>query len=174
MPAEIRPTQNMVRKAVFDILGQDMSGVSFIDLFAGSGAVGFEALSRGAFNVTLVEKDPKCVETIRENRRIFREILDEHPEQKLQLIEADAFATVKDLTRKEIKFDVVFVDPPYHAGLAKKALKTLEAYDIFLPASTLVVQCESEETLPAGFGRFSVYKKKIYGHTLVAVYQVGA
>jgi len=170
MPADIRPTQNIVRKAVFDILGQDMSGVSFIDLFAGSGAVGFEALSRGATQVTLVEKDPKSLETIRENRRIFYEILADHPDQKLELIEADAFATIKDLARRGCRFDIVFIDPPYDLGLVKKSLKTLEAYDIVSPASILVVQCERDEILPAQTGRFSIYKRKAYGRTTVAIY----
>ena len=171
MPADIRPTPNIVRKAVFDILGQDMSGMTLVDLFAGSGAVGFEALSRGATHVTLVEKESICVDTIRENRKVFQAVLDEHPDQKLELIEADAFATIKDLARHNRRFDIVFVDPPYDLGLARKSLKTLEAYDIFSPSSMLVAQCESRETLPAEFGRFSIYKKKTYGRTQVVVYQ---
>lgn len=171
MPADIRPTQNVVRKAVFDILGQDMSGLSLIDIFAGSGAVGFEALSRGAAKVTLVERNPKSLEVIRENRRIFEPILKDHPDQTLDVIEADAFAAIKELSRRGRTFDIVFVDPPYGAGLAKKSLKTLGAYDIFAPASWLVIQCEDDETLPAETGRFSVYKKKTYGRTQVGIYR---
>ena len=66
MPAGIRPTQNKVRKAVFDILG-DIEGLSFLELFAGSAAVGFEAVSRGVSNLTLVEYNPECLKAIRKN-----------------------------------------------------------------------------------------------------------
>ena len=71
MPFGIRPTQSITRKALFDILGQDLEGVTMLDLFAGSGAVGLEAISRGAKKVILVEKDPKCADVINENIRIL-------------------------------------------------------------------------------------------------------
>ena len=64
---DVRPTQNLVRKAVFDILGQDFTGVSFLELFSGSGAVGLEAFSRGAREVTLVDHDPLCIKTMEKN-----------------------------------------------------------------------------------------------------------
>ena len=70
MPAEIPPTQNLVRKAVFDILG-DINGVEFLELFAGSGAVGFEAFSRGAKMVTLVERVSSCLEVIHKNLQLL-------------------------------------------------------------------------------------------------------
>src|SRR3989338_8645565 len=67
MPEGIRPTQNLTRKALFDLLGHDLTGLTFLDLFAGSGGVGLEALSRGAQKVTFVEKDENNSQLIREN-----------------------------------------------------------------------------------------------------------
>ncbi|MCK4882806.1 MAG: RsmD family RNA methyltransferase, partial [Candidatus Omnitrophica bacterium] len=67
MPNGIRPTQSIAREALFDILGQDLEGITLLDLFAGSGAIGLEAISRGAAKATMVEKDAKCVEVINEN-----------------------------------------------------------------------------------------------------------
>src|SRR3989338_242258 len=67
LPVHIRPTQNIVREAIFDLIGHDLSGLTFLDLFAGSGAIGFEAISRGASRVTLVESDFKCFEVLQKN-----------------------------------------------------------------------------------------------------------
>ena len=72
MPQGIRPTQNVVRKALFDVLGQDMEGIDFLDLFAGSGAVGLEALSRGAKKVVFVDHDPRCIEVIEKNISLLK------------------------------------------------------------------------------------------------------
>ena len=71
MPSGIRPTQNVLRAAVFDILGHDKKGLTFLDLFSGSGAVGLEAISRGAKEVTMVEKDPKNAEAHAQLARVY-------------------------------------------------------------------------------------------------------
>ena len=89
MPAGIRPTQDLLRAAIFDLLGHDMEGLTFLDLFSGSGAVGLEAISRGAKEVTMVERDPKNAQTICENCRILGVDLG----AKNRLLESDVFAT---------------------------------------------------------------------------------
>jgi len=82
MPAGIRPTQSITRKALFDMIGHDQSGVKFLDLFAGSGAVGIEAYSLGAEKVVMVERSPKCLSTIRENLSILG-IAENDPEDRM-------------------------------------------------------------------------------------------
>jgi len=170
MPNGIRPTQSIARKALFDLLGQDMEGIVFLDLFAGSGAVGLEAISRGAARVTMVEKDPRCVEVIQENIRLLS--IGEGVEGLLpyEVIHSDALAAVKIFQSRGKAFDVVFVDPPYGRGLAKKALKTLEAYDILHPNCTLVIQHEKREILPEQQGRFLLFRQKKYGSTFLTIY----
>ena len=155
MPFGIRPTQSIARKALFDILGQDLEGVTFLDLFAGSGAVGLEAISRGAAKATMVEKDPKCAAVITENISLLSIEPNEAGAFPYEIVQTDAFAAVKLFARQDKKFDVVFVDPPYGLGLAKKALKTLEGYDILHPNCTVVIQHEKGEILPEKQGRFS-------------------
>jgi len=167
----IRPTQSIVRKTLFDILGQDMGGMSLLDLFAGSGAVGLEAISRGAVQTTFVEKDPRCAAVIEENIGLFIPKGDEAEFLPYQIVQTDAFAAIKMFSRQNKKFDVVFVDPPYSRGLAKKALKTLEAYDILQPNCVAIIQHEKREILPEKQGRFLLFRQKKFGSTVISLYK---
>ena len=190
MPAKISPTQNLVRKAIFDILG-DIKGVNFLELFAGSGAVGLEAFSRGAKTVTLIERDPQCLEVIHENLRLL-DIVHSHgnhgchkeiaSSQKallamtqtadpLIVIPAEVFLSLKQLALKNKKYDIVFLDPPFGRGLGKKALKALCAYDILTPNCFLLIQGEKNEILPAQEGRFYLIREKKYGASRLSVYE---
>jgi len=173
MPAGISPTQNIVRKAVFDILGHDLSGLNFLDLFAGSGAVGLEAISRGADRTVFVEKDTRCSEIIGDNIAvlgIMREL--EEKRSLYELVNADGFASIKMFFRQNVKFDVVFADPPYGRGLAKKTLKTLCSYDILHPNSLLFIQHEIKECLPDFQGRFILFRRKRYGMSMLSLYNI--
>jgi 16S rRNA (guanine966-N2)-methyltransferase len=170
MPSGIRPTQSIARKALFDILGQDMQGLVWLDLFAGSGAVGLEAISRGAAKAVMVEKDPKCVEVIRGNIDLLSIGPNESGAMPYDIIQTDAFAAIKAFGRQDKKFDIIFIDPPYGRGLAKKALKTLGGYDILQPNCTVVVQHEKGETLPEKQGRFLTFRQKKYGSTVFSIY----
>lgn len=167
----IRPTRSIVRKALFDILGQNMEGMTLLDLFAGSGAVGLEALSRGALKATFVEKDPRCATVIEENIGLLSIHKDKTGILPYEIVQTDAFAAIKLFSRQNKKFDVVFVDPPYSQGMAKKALKTLGAYDILQPNCIAVIQHEKKEILPEKQGRFLLFKQKKYGSTIFSLYK---
>jgi 16S rRNA (guanine(966)-N(2))-methyltransferase RsmD len=167
----IRPTQGIVRKALFDILGQDMEGVTLLDLFAGSGAVGLEALSRGAKKAVFVDNDPRCAAVIGENIGLLSIRKDGTGIHPYEIFQTDAFAAIKVFARQGKKFDVVFIDPPYSRELAKKALKTLEAYDILHPACHIVIQHDKKEILPDQQGRFLLFRQKKYGSTIFSIYK---
>ena len=182
MPQGIRPTQNLVRKAVFDIL-KDVRGSVFLDIFAGSGAVGLEACSRGAQRVVFIEKDPSCIQVIRENFELLglEAPLKAGPQgpggavssqDPIQLIPGDAFAFLKKSAGRAEKFDIIFFDPPYGRGLGKKTLKTLAAHDIVQPNSLIIVQTTATETLPKREGRFFLVREKRYGASVLAIYRV--
>ncbi|MBF0386339.1 MAG: 16S rRNA (guanine(966)-N(2))-methyltransferase RsmD [Candidatus Omnitrophica bacterium] len=174
MPAHIRPTQNLLRKAVFDIIGHDLEGLSFLDLFSGSGAMGFEALSCGAHEVCLIERDPKCIEVIEENLMIIKP---GERGQRADLITKDVFASVKLMAREGRKFHVVFFDPPFDQKLGRKTLKTLLTHDILHPNSFLVAQYGTDETLPEldGVveiaGRFLLVRDKVYGSSRLTIFE---
>ena len=172
MPADIRPTQNMVRKAIFDIIGHDMTGMHFLDLFAGSGAVGLEAFSSGAQTVTIVEKDAKCAQTIERNLE-FLGIKSIGEEGRMcQFIQGDVFAVIKSFSQRKRRFDVVFLDPPYDEGLAKKTLKTLSAYDILHPNSLVIAECGKREGLPYVEHEFEIMTERKYGKSCLIIYKI--
>ena len=174
MPAGIEPTQNVVRKAVFDIIGQDQEGVRFLELFAGSGAVGLEAISRRAQEVVFVERDPKCVDVIHENLKRLG-LADgpflPQPSVSYEVIMNDAYASVKLLASRKRKFDVVFADPPYDLGHPKKLLKTLSAHDILHPNCLVIIQYSRREHHPIEDNRFKLIKQKNYGLSNLAVFE---
>jgi 16S rRNA (guanine(966)-N(2))-methyltransferase RsmD len=109
---DLRPTPDRVRETLFNWLGQDLSGMACLDLFAGSGALGFEALSRGAASVVMVEKDAAALRALRENASKLGA-------GNLTVVRGDALEFARE-TRS--RFDVVFVDPPYRLGLQAAAL----------------------------------------------------
>jgi 16S rRNA (guanine(966)-N(2))-methyltransferase RsmD len=111
--ADLRPTPDRVRETLFNWLGQDLSGLACLDLFAGSGALGFEALSRGAASSVMVEKDAAALRALRDNAQKLGAT-------NLTVVRGDALEFARE-TRA--RFDVVFVDPPYRLGLQAAALK---------------------------------------------------
>ena len=166
MPVGIRPTQNVLRAAIFDLLGHDLSGLSFLELFAGSGAVGLEAISRGANEVVMVEHNDLNAKTIRENC----ELLGIDLGGQFSLVHADAFKTVKSFSEEKRQFDIVFFDPPYSQKLAKKALKLLTLRDILHAQSLVCVQLEATENLEIP-ERFTVLSQRRYGSSYLTLLQ---
>ena len=162
-PKGIRPTQNLVRKAIFDILG-DVNGISFLELFAGTGAVGFEALSLGAAEVVLVESERKAVEAIRKNIEGLKA-----QNCRLCLLEVDK--AIRVLHREGKSFGIIFMDPPYYHDLPKKTLQTLSSYDILAPYGFLVVQHFKKDELPKEELGLNLVKVGRYGDTFLTIYQ---
>jgi 16S rRNA (guanine966-N2)-methyltransferase len=172
MPGDIRPTQNIVRKSFFDTMADEIEGCQFIDLFAGSGAVGIEALSRGAKKVVFVEKESQFADLIRENLGLvgFNPLTNKG--QQVELLCQDAFVTTKTFASKAVSFDIVFADPPYGRALAKKILKTINLYDIVRPTCKVIIQHDKHEILPEREGRFLVFRKKKYGSSWLSYYEI--
>jgi 16S rRNA (guanine966-N2)-methyltransferase len=172
MPKGTRPTQDKVRKALFDILG-GVEGQSFLELFAGSGAVGFEALSRGASAVTLVERDSACLRVINKNAASLGAA------ESCVVCPWEAEKAILTFHRDARKFDIIFLDPPYHKGkaacgllpsLTKKTLQTLIQYDILAPNGFVVAEHFDKDELPAASGELALVKESAYGDTLLSFY----
>ncbi|MBF0533084.1 MAG: 16S rRNA (guanine(966)-N(2))-methyltransferase RsmD [Candidatus Omnitrophica bacterium] len=168
---DIRPTQNIVRKSLFDTLGQDWAGVVFLDVFAGSGMIGLEALSRGAKKVVFVEKNAEVYAILRGNLEGLNAQPAADGHWPYEALQADAFVALKTFFREKKQFDVVFLDPPYGLGLAKKALKTIETHDILHANSLLVIEHENAEILPERHGRFTLFRRKRFGSSVLSYYQ---
>ncbi|UTH75433.1 16S rRNA (guanine(966)-N(2))-methyltransferase RsmD [Chromobacterium sp. IIBBL 290-4] len=136
----LRPTPDRVRETLFNWLGQDLHGKSCLDLFAGSGALGFEAASRGARRVVMVEKSRKVYESLRDNRQLLSAAA-------IDVVNGDALLYLKNGRER---FDVIFLDPPYDSDLLAQALPLLAG----LLADDGVVYMEARqwpEALPDGW-----------------------
>ena len=125
----LRPTPDRVRETLFNWLGQTLDGLACLDLFAGSGALGFEAASRGAARVVMVEKDAEAFAALRK----FKELVGM---RNVELVRGDAFAYLE----REGRFDVVFLDPPFGQNAATEALAKLPAR--LAPGAHVYVEAE--------------------------------
>lgn len=114
----LRPTPDRVRETLFNWLGQDLSGQSCLDLFAGSGALGFEAASRGADRVVLVEQAPRVLAALKENAGLLGS------GTRVEIVRSDA---IQYLASTGSKFDTIFLDPPYKQGWIDRLAKYLPA-----------------------------------------------
>jgi len=158
----IRPTSDKIKETLFNIL-HDVQGENFLDLFAGSGSVGMEALSRGAARVVFIEKNVVLANAIKNNV----ENLGLRPQCEMLIMEVGR--GIRELGEKREKFDTLFADPPYEKGLIKKTLKNLEDGRLFTGSSTIVVQHSKRETLPESMSDHYVLRdQRIYGDTALS------
>jgi 16S rRNA (guanine966-N2)-methyltransferase len=134
--AGLRPTPDRVRETLFNWLGQDLSGLACLDLFAGSGALGFEAASRGARQSVLVEQSPNVVAALRENARLLGD------PASLEIVRSDA---LQYLASTANRFDVIFLDPPYRKGWIARVESLLPR----VAADDAAIYVEAEEELAA-------------------------
>jgi 16S rRNA (guanine(966)-N(2))-methyltransferase RsmD len=158
-----RPITDRAKEALFSILGAETVDARFLDLFAGTGSVGIEALSRGAASATFVEKNPKALSTIRENLRRTR--LGSYG----RVVRADVF---KYLGRDPQCFDVIYVAPPQYLGLANQTVQALDAEPGWLAPETLVVvQVFPKEYQSLPLTTLQLTDQRTYGSTLLSFYR---
>ena len=168
IPTQIRATEAKVRQALFNILGPSIEGARVLDGFAGSGAIGFEALSRGAAFVAFVESDTEGVLCIRENlTRLDAEL----PRSAWRLVHMDIERGLRQLAEAEAPFDLIIFDPPYRTDDGKKALNTVVECAILAPAGLAVVEHDQRAVLPASVGPLRQWKRHRYGDTVLSFYQ---
>ena len=168
-PNGIRPTLDNVRKAIFDILGGSVEGAKILDLFSGSGALGLEALSRGAGSCIFVDNSRASVKAIKDN-------LEEFGLERAAVAEvvyADSRAAIERLARDGARFDFIFMDPPYYKEFAKKSLSLLADCDILAETGVAVLEHSKHDPLPNLSGGLKLLRTARYGDTLVSFYSKG-
>lgn len=169
-PKHVRPTQDKVRKSMFDYLRLVTEGSRVLDLFAGSGAFGIEAISRGAKSVYFIDHDKRCNSIIEKNLHKLG-ILDKGDLEVYNFTQ-DCFRALEILSKKKEVFDIVFLDPPYRSGLAKKALKTLWSSGIVAPYGFVLAEHSRKEEVK-GDVPVEPLKETDYGDTRVSVFRSG-
>lgn len=158
-----RPITDRVKESLFDILGGDVIGSAFLDLFAGTGGVGIEALSRGAAFARFVDLDAQAVGTVRTNLQITG------LGDRAEVLRMDAFALLD--REPDRSFEYVYVAPPQYKGLWKKALLHLDAHPAWLVEDAwVIVQIFPGEFEPVELVSLSEFDRRKYGSTLLVFY----
>ncbi|MBI1423578.1 MAG: 16S rRNA (guanine(966)-N(2))-methyltransferase RsmD [Gammaproteobacteria bacterium] len=150
---QLRPTPDRVRETLFNWLMPVIDGARCLDLFAGSGALGLEALSRGAAEVVFVDRDPKVVTYLRETLRLLKA---EHAE----VIQANALDYLAGAARG---FDIVFLDPPYQSDVLLPCCQALESQAWLHPKAYIYIETASESPLPALPDNWEITREKTAG-----------
>jgi len=160
-PKNIRPTQGMVKQAIFNMVGPEIEDAEVLDLFAGSGALGIEALSRGAASVTFVDRQPRGLDILRQNLDAlgFKD--------RARIVRGDAVRWLEASPDAIRAAGFVFLDPPYDDAVLDRALKVLDR-----EATHAVVLAEHSrrQTMPA-MTRLKVDRQRKYGDTMVTVFR---
>ena len=156
---DIRPTTDMVKEAVFNILQFELEGARVLDLFAGTGQLGIEALSRGAAEAVFVDGSSAAVKIVRENLKLCG--------FEARVLQGDAIGYLPSLGR----FDVVFLDPPYDSGLLEKALEVIENVDLLSDGGIIVCESRREKIMPELEPPYRRTLTRNYGKVCLTVYK---
>lgn len=164
-----RPSSSMVRGSVFNILQNKIEGAEFLDLFAGSGLMGLEALSRGAKHATFIEKEKNAQECLQKN------ILTLHVENESTLLRGDALILLKAIAKKHKKFDVIYIDPPYSKEgenrLLKESLSMIQEGDLLNEEGVLFFEESSKYTHIPSLEGISLVDTRTFGNTILVQYK---
>lgn len=162
-----RPTADRVKEAMFSIIGPYFSGERALDLFAGTGALGIEALSRGASRAVFVDSDPRCAAVIRQNL--------EHTglSGRAEVIRGDARRAAAELARRGEAFELVFLDPPYDRTDCDELLAELSARGLVAPGVVAVVEHRADVVYGDRFAGYVLRRRAVYGDTALSIYDHG-
>jgi len=159
-----RPITDRTKESLFNILGVDIQGSSLLDLFAGTGCVGIEALSRGALFARFLDKNQNAIHTIRSNLQITR------TNAQAEVVRMDAFHLLQ--AEPDRSFDYVYIAPPQYKGLWERALIDLDNSPNWLsPDAWVIVQIHPKEYLPTQLNNLVEFDQRRYGSTLLVFYE---
>lgn len=161
---DTRPTTDRVKENIFNLIQFEIMEERVLDLFAGSGALGLEAASRGAEHVVLVEASPKCAKVTQRNIEKSR------MGDKVDLLIKKVDQALAQLSGRE-PFHMIFMDPPYDKGFVVPTIESIDALGLLDESGMIVVEHNSKTTYPDVIGPFELGKFKKYGSTAVSIYR---
>jgi 16S rRNA (guanine(966)-N(2))-methyltransferase RsmD len=158
----LRPTSDRVKESIFNILQDEIVGKVVLDLFAGTGNLGIEALSRGAKKTIFVEKGRQALRLIQRNLTQFG------LEERSEILSKDANRAIGILKQKGESFDLILMDPPYQKGLIQKTLMKLNSHQIYHKDSILVIEHNRREPLSIVMEGWNLIRQRRIGDTLIS------
>ncbi|MBI3756116.1 MAG: 16S rRNA (guanine(966)-N(2))-methyltransferase RsmD [Deltaproteobacteria bacterium] len=167
--ASIRPTTDKVREAIFNILQQpDNDEFGFkkvLDIFAGTGAMGIEALSRGAERASFIDSSPKAIQVIKKNLELCAFT------DKASIIAKDAISALEQSARRGEQFDLIFIDPPYIASQTGKTLNTIAGKRLLAAEGIIVAESSKRMIWDGELNGIELFDRRRYGDTVVSFYK---
>jgi len=164
MPKDIRPTSNKARESIFNVFAGKVQDASVLDLFAGSGAIGIEAISRDASSVVFCDKYQSSIKVIEKNLKI----LTPQDIKKTEVMTKDALGAIKSLHNRDERFDIVFLDPPYYKSWIRKCLKYISIYDILTHSGFIIVEHFKKDKINFQEESFILMRQLTYGDTIIS------
>lgn len=155
---DTRPTTDRIKESLFNILAPSLPKCTFLDLFAGSGGIGIEALSRGGSKAVFVDASAVCKEIIEDNLR-HTKLYD-----RAEIIKKDVVQAIKVLGAENRRFDIIFLDPPYEGGYIEPTLQTIAAENILNKEGFIVVERSTDIPIENTYG-FHIFREKNYKNT---------
>ena len=155
---DIRPTTDNVKESVFNIIQFDIEGRRVLDLFAGTGQLGIECLSRGAESAVFVDKDRAAIQIVKENLKLCG--------LKGTVVQEDALSFLRHCGR----FDILFVDPPYDSNLYEPVLETVKLVDILSEGGIILCEARRDRALPEMTSPYRKRKEYVYGKVKLCLY----
>ena len=162
---ETRPTTDRGKVGLFNFIQFDIEGRKILDLFAGTGQLGIECLSRGAKAAVFVDRRTDAVKLIRENLKVT------NLSNRARVVSGDSMEYLKSVREQ---FDIIFLDPPYEAGLLEPAIAHIAKFDILSPHGIIVAEHPANRTLPALAEPYRLHRTYRYGKIGLTVYRRGA
>ncbi|WP_053366088.1 16S rRNA (guanine(966)-N(2))-methyltransferase RsmD [Bacillus sp. FJAT-27245] len=159
-----RPTTDKVKEAIFNMIGPYFEGGAGLDLFAGSGGLGIEALSRGLDTVIFVDRDPKAIMTIKENIDACSF------ESRTEVYRNDAERALKALKKRDLNFDYIFLDPPYKKQQLVSLLERIYSDGRLSRTGKIVCEHSKDVQMPDNAGGFEMIRSEVYGIIAITIY----
>ena len=153
---DTRPTTDKLKESVFAVMQFEVPETRFLDLFAGSGGIGIEALSRGAESAVFVESNPVAAGCVLQNIRTIGFM------EQAELLKTDVFLAIRQLGAANRKFDIIFMDPPYEKGFEQRVLEAIVENDILAPEGLVVVESSVQTPITPLQGHLEIEKVKDY------------
>jgi 16S rRNA (guanine966-N2)-methyltransferase len=160
----IRPTADRVRETLFNILGQSLEGLRALDLYAGTGALGLEAVSRGAAHAVLVDQDKEALALCRGNTQALGFAA------QVEVLALPVARAVEQLGKRGTPFDLIFADPPYAARAVEGVLELVAGAKLLAPGGQVLVEHDKREPAPESHAGFSRVDQRKFGDTLVSFF----
>lgn len=165
---DVRPTTDRVKESLFNIINPYIRESNILDLFAGTGSLGIECLSRGAKNCVFVDKSKDSINIIKSNVKKAR------VENESTILNIDFKDAVKRLSSQNQKFDVIFMDPPYYENMFIECLKIIDELNLLYEDGIIVVEHDTKDLFDESIGNLVKSRDKKYGNTTLTFYKLEA